>query len=74
MASGLGSLAAEPAVVDKTKKEVIYGLVSHKKTLHLFRPGETKWIEASEQVFSSGGARRDSSDNFFYEDWFYFVC
>jgi hypothetical protein len=46
-----------------------YGSVAHKKTLHLFRPGETKWIEASDSVFSMGGqARRDSADNFFYED------
>jgi hypothetical protein len=59
---------AEPAEADPAKKQANYGNVSHKKTLHLFRPGETKWIEASEQVFSAGGARRDSSDNFFYED------
>lgn len=63
--AGIGALAAtEPVDV----KKINYGHVSHKKTLHYYKPAETKWVEASDQVQGAGAPRRESTDNFYYED------
>jgi len=46
--TGMAALSGEQADGKKKENVAAYGSVSHKKTLHLFKPGESKWIEASE--------------------------
>ena len=43
--SGLSALAAES---QPDVKQLDFGHVTHKKTLHLYRPEETKWVEATD--------------------------